>query len=45
MTNGFKIKTNYTFKEMQELYKAYNEGTRKSYEEWLKKEKEKTLDK
>lgn len=47
MTDTFRIKTHYTFEETEELYRAYNESTRKSYEEWLKREKEKkeTLDK
>lgn len=44
MTNGFEIKY-YTYEETKELYRKYNEGTRKSYEEWLKKQNKKTLDK
>lgn len=41
MTGTFRIKTHYTFEEREELYRAYNESTRKSYEEWLKRENEK----
>lgn len=45
MTGTFRIKTYYTFEEREQLYKTYNEETKKSYEEWLKKENKKTLDK